>query len=88
MTSDEQNSPASVPEPRPALARPAAPARVAAPAPAGPVVHALTIKGLSVYFGKHQVLKNVSLDIPERAVTAIIGPSGCGKSARLTACTS
>jgi phosphate transport system ATP-binding protein len=80
MTSDDQNSPASVPEPRPALARPAAPTRVAAPVPAGPSVHALTIKGLSVYFAKHQVLKNVSLDIPARAVTAIIGPSGCGKS--------
>jgi phosphate transport system ATP-binding protein len=33
-----------------------------------------------VFFGKHQVLKNVSLNIEARAVTAIIGPSGCGKS--------
>jgi phosphate transport system ATP-binding protein len=41
---------------------------------------ALTIKGLSVFFGKNQVLKNVSLDVRARAVTAIIGPSGCGKS--------
>jgi phosphate transport system ATP-binding protein len=80
MTSDEQNPPAALPEPRPALAPTVAPVRVAAPVPAGPVAHALTIKDLSVYFGKHQVLKNVSLDISERAVTAIIGPSGCGKS--------
>jgi phosphate transport system ATP-binding protein len=80
MTSDEQNSPAALPEPRPALAQTAAPAKVAAPVPAGPAAHALTIKDLCVYFGKHQVLKKVSLDIPERAVTAIIGPSGCGKS--------
>ena len=80
MTSDEQNSPAPIPETRPTPARPAAPARVAAPVAAGPVALALTIKDLSVYFAKHQVLKNVSLDIPERAVTAIIGPSGCGKS--------
>jgi phosphate transport system ATP-binding protein len=43
-------------------------------------VPALTVKNLSVYFGKHQVLKSVSLDIQARAVTAIIGPSGCGKS--------
>ncbi|HEX4264785.1 MAG TPA: phosphate ABC transporter ATP-binding protein PstB [Verrucomicrobiae bacterium] len=38
------------------------------------------VKNLSVFFGKHQVLKSVSLDIQARAVTAIIGPSGCGKS--------
>ena len=31
------------------------------------------------------MLKNVSLDIPARAVTAIIGPSGCGKSTFLRA---
>jgi len=43
-------------------------------------VPALTVKNLSVFFGKHQVLKGVSLDIQSRAVTAIIGPSGCGKS--------
>jgi len=41
---------------------------------------ALTVKNLSVYFGTHQVLKNVSLAIRARAVTAVIGPSGCGKS--------
>jgi phosphate transport system ATP-binding protein len=35
---------------------------------------------LSVYFGARQALKNVSLDVRDRAVTAIIGPSGCGKS--------
>jgi phosphate transport system ATP-binding protein len=42
--------------------------------------NALMVRNLSVFFGTHQVLKNVSLDIPARAVTAIIGPSGCGKS--------
>ena len=41
---------------------------------------ALTIKNLSVYFGTHQVLKDVSIDIKACSVTAIIGPSGCGKS--------
>jgi phosphate transport system ATP-binding protein len=43
-------------------------------------VPALAIKNLSVFFGKHQVLKSVSINIEARAVTAIIGPSGCGKS--------
>jgi len=41
---------------------------------------ALTVRNLSVFFGENQVLKNVSLDIAAKAVTAIIGPSGCGKS--------
>ena len=46
---------------------------------------ALTVKNLSVFFGKNQAVKNVSLDIAARAVTAIIGPSGCGKSTFLRA---
>src|SRR5215469_4297108 len=46
---------------------------------------AISIKNLSVFFGDHQVLKSVSLDIPARSVTAIIGPSGCGKSTFLRA---
>jgi phosphate transport system ATP-binding protein len=41
---------------------------------------ALTVRNLSVFFGNNHVLKSVSLDIPARAVSAIIGPSGCGKS--------
>jgi len=48
-------------------------------------IPALTVKNLCVYFGKHQVLKNVSIDIASKAVTAIIGPSGCGKSTFLRA---
>ena len=46
---------------------------------------ALTVKNLSIFFGKNQAVKNVSLDITARAVTAIIGPSGCGKSTFLRA---
>ncbi|HWX20869.1 MAG TPA: phosphate ABC transporter ATP-binding protein PstB [Candidatus Binatia bacterium] len=46
---------------------------------------ALTVRDLSVFFGDNQVLKRVSLDVPARAVTAIIGPSGCGKSTFLRA---
>ena len=37
-------------------------------------------RDVSVFYGEKQALKNVSLDIPARAVTAFIGPSGCGKS--------
>jgi phosphate transport system ATP-binding protein len=46
---------------------------------------AVEVKDLCVSFGKRQVLKNVSIDIRARAVTAIIGPSGCGKSTFLRA---
>jgi len=35
---------------------------------------------VSVFYGEKQALFDVSIDIPERAVTAFIGPSGCGKS--------
>src|SRR5271154_2529725 len=41
---------------------------------------ALAVRNLSVFFNDKAVLKNVTMDIAARAVTAIIGPSGCGKS--------
>ncbi|MFO7171795.1 MAG: phosphate ABC transporter ATP-binding protein PstB [Bacillota bacterium] len=44
---------------------------------------AFQIRNLNVYYGQHQVLYDVNMDIRERAVTAIIGPSGCGKSTLL-----
>ena len=53
--------------------------------PAVPAALALTVKNLSVFFGKTHAIKNVSLDVAARAVTAIIGPSGCGKSTFLRA---
>jgi len=40
----------------------------------------IKIENLSAWYSEHQVLKNVSFDIYENKVTAIIGPSGCGKS--------
>ncbi len=46
---------------------------------------ALSVRNLSVAFTGKEVLKNVSLEIPARAVTGIIGPSGCGKSTFLRA---
>jgi phosphate transport system ATP-binding protein len=41
------------------------------------------VKQLSFYYGTVQALKNVSLTIAEKQVTAIIGPSGCGKTTLL-----
>ena len=35
---------------------------------------------LCLWYGDHQALKNISIDIPENRITALIGPSGCGKS--------
>ncbi|MGI6057286.1 MAG: phosphate ABC transporter ATP-binding protein PstB [Bilifractor sp.] len=35
---------------------------------------------LNLWYGDHQALKNISLDIEEHKITALIGPSGCGKS--------
>jgi len=40
----------------------------------------IQVQNLNLYYSKKQVLKNISMNIPERRVTAIIGPSGCGKS--------
>ena len=57
------------------------------PEPANQTLNAtaLTVRNLSVFFGKNVAVKNVSLDIAAKAVTAIIGPSGCGKSTFLRA---
>jgi phosphate transport system ATP-binding protein len=43
----------------------------------------LEVRGLQFYYGGFHALKDISLDIPERKVTAFIGPSGCGKSTLL-----
>lgn len=40
----------------------------------------ITAKDVNVFYGNKQALKNISIDIPVRQVTALIGPSGCGKS--------
>ena len=40
----------------------------------------LEVRDLSAYYGSFRAIRNVTLRIPDRAVTAIIGPSGCGKS--------
>ena len=40
----------------------------------------ISAKGVNVYYGEKQALKNISIEIGEKEVTALIGPSGCGKS--------
>ena len=43
----------------------------------------IEIDGFSLFYGETQALREISLQIPERRVTAFIGPSGCGKSTLL-----
>ena len=52
-----------------------------APPAAAPVK--LAARGVDFFYGRAQALNHVSLDIPEKRVTALIGPSGCGKSTLL-----
>ncbi|WKZ58021.1 MAG: phosphate ABC transporter ATP-binding protein PstB [Bdellovibrionota bacterium] len=40
----------------------------------------ISVENLDFFYGENQVLFKISLDIPEKRVTALIGPSGCGKS--------
>ena len=40
----------------------------------------LTAKNLNLWYGDFKALKDISLDMGEREITALIGPSGCGKS--------
>ena len=40
----------------------------------------ISVKDMCLWYGDHQALKNVNIEIPENSITAFIGPSGCGKS--------
>ena len=40
----------------------------------------ITVHDLNLWYGAAQALHHVSMDIPEKSITALIGPSGCGKS--------
>ena len=43
----------------------------------------ISVRNLNVHLSKNHILKNVNLDIPDKAITCIIGPSGCGKTTLL-----
>ena len=43
----------------------------------------LTVQDLSLWYGKSRALQGISMQIPEKKITAFIGPSGCGKSTLL-----
>lgn len=42
--------------------------------------HVISVKDMCLWYGDHQALKKVNIEIPEKSITAFIGPSGCGKS--------
>ena len=39
----------------------------------------ISVKNANLWYGDFQALKDISVEIPEKQVTAFIGPSGCGK---------
>jgi phosphate transport system ATP-binding protein len=43
----------------------------------------ISVRNLNFHYGRFHALKDISIDIPEKRVTAFIGPSGCGKSTLL-----
>jgi phospholipid/cholesterol/gamma-HCH transport system ATP-binding protein len=53
------------------------------PAPESPPPAIISLRGVSKRFGSHQVLKDISFDVPKGRITAILGPSGTGKSVLL-----
>ncbi|MDQ1152940.1 phosphate transport system ATP-binding protein [Brevundimonas sp. SORGH_AS 993] len=69
---------ASAREPRLEDAAPATGPAVVDTPPAGPIK--IAARDVSVFYGDKQALYDVSIDIPDKTVTAFIGPSGCGKS--------
>ncbi|MFL5595609.1 MAG: phosphate ABC transporter ATP-binding protein, partial [Gemmatimonadaceae bacterium] len=47
---------------------------------AAQAIGTIEARSFSFWYGKKQALKNISVAVPPRSVTALIGPSGCGKS--------
>jgi phosphate transport system ATP-binding protein len=87
MNESTPNTPPEIPQrvpevpPRPEKPRPSKDELGQSHVPA--VNHKIVVEDLNFYYGKYLALKNISLKIPERQVTAFIGPSGCGKSTLL-----
>lgn len=44
------------------------------------IIPAISVKNFSFYYNKQKILENLSMDIPQNKIIAIMGPSGCGKS--------
>ena len=40
----------------------------------------ISVKNLNLWYGAHQALTDINMEVPEKSITALIGPSGCGKS--------
>lgn len=83
--SDAQSAPPlQQPRPEHVVQETPAPASNPADAPSGghPADNPtkVRVRNLNFSYGSNQVLHDISIDIPEKAVTALIGPSGCGKS--------
>ncbi len=57
--------------------------KIESPQAQNPFEKKILVKNLNFYYGKHQALKDISLEIKGQKVTAMIGPSGCGKSTLL-----
>lgn len=70
--------------PRLELTREEVKSKVASPS-AIPGTHQphIRVRGLNVCLSGNQILKNINLDIPDKAITCVIGPSGCGKTTLL-----
>jgi phosphate transport system ATP-binding protein len=75
--------PVAAPTPVTTMKPMAVPPPSAAATTGSPPQIAFDIQDLSIFYGSHQAIKNVSLQITAHSVTAIIGPSGCGKSTLL-----
>lgn len=66
----------------PVTRKSAAPVKDVAPMSTSPQIDRpkITAKDVNVYYGDNRAIKDVSVDIADKSVTAFIGPSGCGKS--------
>src|ERR1022692_1565026 len=61
------------------------PAATAVPTAAAPEEAAVALEKVSVTFGSHRVVRDVTLNLARHRVTALVGPSGCGKTTILRA---